>query len=59
MRRQVEDIPFLLGGLGMFFNEGFTMKVVYPKSVAPLLDPNLLKENGKFDIAFCDENLDQ
>ena len=45
VRRRVEDIPFLLGGLGMFFNEGFTMKVVYPKSVAPLLDPNLLKEN--------------
>ena len=34
----------------MFFNGGFTVKVVYPNSIEPLLDPNLLKENGRFDI---------
>ena len=45
VRRRVEDIPWLIGGLGMFFNGGFTLKVVYPNSIAPLMDPNLLKDN--------------
>ncbi|CAB3992121.1 Hypothetical predicted protein [Paramuricea clavata] len=45
VRRKLEDLPWLVGGLGMFFNGGFTVKVVYPKSIEPLMDADLLKNN--------------
>lgn len=47
MKRNVQDLPWLIGGLGMFFNGIFTLKVIRPKAIDPLLDPNLLKDNGK------------
>ena len=47
VRRNTEDIPWLIGGLGMLFNGLYTKKVIYPNSIAPLMDPNLLKDNGE------------
>ena len=43
----------------MFFNGGFTLKVVYPKSIEPLMDPNVLKDNGKFIIFFCGKSFNR
>ena len=36
----------------MFFNGALTLKVIYPKTIAPLLDENLLKDNGMLTVLF-------
>ncbi|WP_395241775.1 hypothetical protein, partial [Salmonella sp. s51933] len=36
IRRKIEDIPWLIGGLAMLFNGFYTIKVIYPNSIAPL-----------------------
>lgn len=47
VRRNVEDIPWLIGGLGMLFNGLYTVKVIYPNSIGPLMDPDILKNNDE------------
>ena len=34
----------------MFFNGAYTLKVIYPKSIEPLRDPDLLKNHGKCTV---------
>ncbi|XP_028395828.1 uncharacterized protein LOC114519847 [Dendronephthya gigantea] len=50
VKRKVEDLPWLIGGLGMLFNGVFTIKVVYPNSIAQLMDPDLLKNNDESHV---------
>ncbi|XP_046861444.1 uncharacterized protein LOC124454712 [Xenia sp. Carnegie-2017] len=50
IKRKVEDLPWLIGGVGMTFIGAYTLKVVYPKSIAPLLDPDLLKDNDETHV---------
>jgi hypothetical protein len=46
VKRRTADLPWLIGGLGFISIEAFTVAVVIPKTVVPLMDPDILEDNG-------------